>query len=65
MKNKELALRVAGTIFVVVAIMHFLRLLKKIDIVMGSSHVPMVLSLLAFIGATIMALWMFAAANKK
>ena len=45
--------------------MHFLRLLKKIDIVMGSSHVPMVLSLLAFIGATIMALWMFAAANKK
>lgn len=65
MKDKDLALKVAGGIFLLVAIMHLLRVLLKTQLYVGSHHVRLVLSLICGVVALLIALWMFSAAKKK
>ena len=65
MKNKDLALRVGGIVFLLVAIMHFLRLLWKVQIIISGVHVRLLLSLIGFVVALLLAIWMLAAAAKK
>jgi hypothetical protein len=64
MKDKNLALKVAGTMFLLVAIMHLLRLLLKTHVYVGSHHVRLLLSLVGFVVALLMGLWMFSASKK-
>lgn len=53
------ALLVAGCIFSVVSIVHLVRLLKPFPIVIGSFSVPESFSLVGFVVAGALALWMF------
>jgi len=64
MQNKNLALKVAGVIFLVVALMHLLRLLLKVQINIAGTDVSLSLSFIAFVVAVILAIWMFMASKK-
>ena len=39
--EKNLMLRVAGTVFLLVAVMHFVRLLLKVEVIVGRFTVPL------------------------
>ena len=64
MKNKNMALRVAGVVFLLVAIMHLLRLLLKVQVSVGDINVRLSLSLVGFVAALLLAIWMFSASKK-
>lgn len=59
------ALIVAGLIFAVVAIAHLARYFMDIQIMMGNTIIPMNASLVGFVVATVLSLWMFFSAAKK
>ena len=65
MQNKDMALKFAGGVFLVVAIIHLLRLLSKTQIYVGGYYVRLLFSLAGFIAALLAALWMFSAGKKK
>jgi len=56
---KDTALKVAGTIFLVVSIAHLLRIFMKFEVVMAGCVVPMWFSVLGFIFPLLLSLWMF------
>lgn len=56
---EKMALLVAGIIFLVVAVMHFLRLIFKVEIKVNKYLVPQWLSLAGFIFALSVSIWMF------
>ena len=62
---KDTALRVAGLFFLLVAIMHFLRLLFKIQVMVAGHHLRLYLSLVGFLVTLFLAIWMFAASRKQ
>ena len=64
MNDKNMALRVAGVVFLIVAIMHLLRLLLKVQVSVGGVHLRMYLSLFGFLMSLILAIWMFTASKK-
>jgi type VI protein secretion system component VasK len=64
MENKNMALKVSGFIFLMVAIMHLLRLFLKVQVHVGSHHVRLLVSLVGFVVALLLAIWMFAASKK-
>jgi|WetSurMetagenome_2_1015567.scaffolds.fasta_scaffold344681_2 hypothetical protein len=64
MKDKDLALKVAGLMFLLVAIMHLMRILLKTQVYVGSHHVRLLMSLVAFVISLLLALWMFSASKK-
>jgi len=64
MKDKDLALRVAGVVFMVVAIMHLLRLLLRAQIDVGGMNVRSYVSMIGFVVALLMAIWMFKVSKK-
>ncbi len=64
MQNKDMALRVAGIIFLLVAIMHLVRLIRGIPVTMAGIEVPVYVSLFAFVAALLLAIWMFAASKQ-
>jgi F0F1-type ATP synthase membrane subunit a len=64
MKDKNMALRVAGVVFLLVAIMHLLRLLLKVQVSVGDINVRLSLSLVGFVAALLLAIWMFSASKK-
>lgn len=53
------ALIVASIIFGIVALMHLLRLVYKIDIVIAGKSMPLWTSVLGFIIPLLLAIWMF------
>lgn len=57
--NAACALITAGIVFGIVAIMHLLRLFYKTKIVAGRKTIPMWVSVLGFIIALLLAIWMF------
>lgn len=59
MKNKKLGLRVAGTIFAVVALLHLARVLFGIQLVIGTMHVPYRASVWAFVVSAGLSGWMW------
>ncbi len=64
MKDKGLALRVAGAIFLLVALMHLLRLLWKVQVSVAGHPVRLYLSLIGFLVAFLLAIWMLTASKK-
>jgi len=63
MKNK--ALFVAGVIFLIVAIAHLLRYYFKTEMIIGSYVFPMDMSLVGFVVAGLLAIWMFMARRSR
>ena len=64
MKDKDMALKVAGVIFLLVAIMHLLRLLLRAQVSVAGTNVRLYVSLIGFVVALLLAMWMFAASKK-
>ncbi|HTZ10949.1 MAG TPA: hypothetical protein VMD04_01020 [Candidatus Margulisiibacteriota bacterium] len=64
MESKNLALKVAGVVFLLVALMHLLRLLLKMQIAVAGMHVRLIISLIGFVAALLLSIWMFAASKK-
>jgi len=56
---KDTALKVAGIIFFVVAIVHLLRIFLRFDVIIAGYVVPMWFSILGFIFPLVLSLWMF------
>ncbi len=63
--DKNKALLVAGLIFALVAILHLVRYYFSLEIVVGGTNIPLSLSLVGFVVAGLLALWMFFARASK
>lgn len=57
------ALRVAGLVFLVVALLHILRLIFKVQITAVACTLPQWTSAVAALAALLLALWMFRASS--
>ena len=55
------ASKVAGIVFLLVAVMHLLRFLFKVEAVIGGFTVPLWYSLIGSVIALLLSLWMFKA----
>ncbi len=64
MKDKNLALKAAGIVFLLVAIMHLVRLLYRVRILIGGHRMPMFPSWIGFVVALGLGLWMYAASKE-
>lgn len=64
MKDKDMALRVAGVIFLLVAIMHLLRFFLKAQVSVAGTPVRLYVSLIGFVAALLLAIWMFVVSKK-
>ena len=53
------ALVVAGLIFGLIALMHLLRLIYKVEITVSGKPLPMQVSLIGFIISLLLSVWMF------
>jgi hypothetical protein len=62
---KNMALIVSGVVFLLVAVLHVARLALHIEIMAAGRVLPMGASILGFLFASGMALWMFAAGKGK
>lgn len=56
---EKIALLTAGIIFLLVAFLHLMRYFLKLEVRVGSFIVPVWLSLLGFVVAFSLSLWMF------
>jgi hypothetical protein len=62
---KNCALITAGVFFILVAILHLIRLILKIHVTFGQWEVPMFLSLVGLILAGVLGIWMLISAAEK
>jgi O-antigen/teichoic acid export membrane protein len=65
MDTKNLALRVAGTIFGLVAIAHLLRIFLCATLIFGSHSIPHWMSVIGAIVAACLCIWLWVASYKK
>jgi hypothetical protein len=56
---KDTALKVSGVIFLLMAIMHLLRVILKIEVIIAGIVVPIWASAFGFVVLLLLALWMF------
>jgi len=63
--SKNITLIVAGAIFIIVAILHLVRLVMKLRVTIGQTEVPMNMSIVGLIVGFILSAWMFMAALLK
>lgn len=61
--NKNLALKVAGIVFTIVAIIHVVRLYYQTPIMVDGTTIPMQVSIYGLIIALALAWWMFKASK--
>ena len=64
MKNKDLALKVSGTLFTLVALTHLVRLLRRIPLSVNGTSLPLNASLIGFLVTGLLAFWMFYASRE-
>jgi hypothetical protein len=65
MNSQRTGLRVASIIFGIFAIGHLIRLLKQAQVIVGSHTIPMGVSWIALIVATILCIWMWRLSNLR
>jgi hypothetical protein len=56
---KGTALKVAGVIFLLVSVMHLLRVILKFEVIMAGFTLPIWFSIFGFIFSLLLSLWMF------
>lgn len=59
MKKKDLALRTAGVIFLLIALLHLGRLILKFEVIVSHFLLPLWINAAGFILAGLLAWWMF------
>jgi len=62
--NLRLPLTVAGIVFALVALMHLLRVIYQWPILIATMSIPMYVSMIGFVVALALAIWMFVARSK-
>ena len=62
---QKTALVTAGTIFALLAILHFIRWLYAVEVLVDGEILPVVISLFSCIFLALLAAWMFIAARKS
>lgn len=62
--NKNVALTIAGIIFLLVALLHLLRVVTGFEIVIGGKTIPLWPSIGGLIVGGLLAIWMFLAARR-
>lgn len=62
---KNIALGVSAVVFLLVAIMHLIRLVFKIPVMFGSVLFPQWVSIIGFILTFSLSMWMFSLLKKK
>jgi hypothetical protein len=62
--SKTIALIIAGVIFLIVSILHLVRLVMKLRVTIGQTEVPINMSIVGLIVGLILSAWMFMAALK-
>lgn len=62
---EDLALRVAGAVFLVVAILHLARFVLKLPFRVGDMQIPLSASVLGFAVGLLLAILMFKAGGRK
>ena len=65
MKSKDIALRIAGTIFGIVAILHLLRLITGAPVVIAGWELPMMLSMVGLIVTAVLCIWLWLQSASK
>jgi hypothetical protein len=65
MKSKDLALRIAGAIFGIVAVLHLLRLITGVTVMIGDWTLPMWVNMLGLIGAAVLCFWLLFMSGKQ
>lgn len=63
--SKNIALIIAGVIFLIVSILHLVRLVMKLRVTIRQTEVPMNMSIVGLIVGLILSAWMFMAALLK
>ena len=61
---KNIALKVMGVIFLLVALLHLLRVIFSIEVIVAGFTAPIWFSVFGFIFALALALWIFKTAKK-
>ena len=61
---KNAALKVSGTIFLSIAILHLARLYFKTAVLVGGAEIPSMTSIAGAIISLLLAVWMFAVAKR-
>ena len=56
---KDTALKVSGVIFLLVSVMHLLRVILKLDLIIAGVVVPIWVSIFGFVAPLLLSLWMF------
>jgi len=59
MKTKDLGLRIAGTIFAVVALAHLLRLLTAVPVLIANWALPLWMSIVGFVVTCCLCFWLW------
>ncbi len=62
---KDTTLKVAGIIFLAVAIIHLLRLILKLEVIIAGHVIPMWFSIMWVIITLALSLWMFKISSAK
>jgi hypothetical protein len=60
-KMKDIALKTAGVIFLLVSILHLLRIILKVEVIVGGLTLPLWTSIAGFLLGILLALWFFSA----
>ena len=61
--DKNVALIAAGIIFVLIALLHLVRLITKFEITVAKKPIPLWVNVIGLLAAGFLAFWMFAAAK--
>jgi hypothetical protein len=61
--DKNVALIAAGVVFVLVSLLHMVRLITRFDITVAKKAVPLWVNVIGLLVAGLLAFWMFAAAK--
>ena len=62
---KDSALKISALIFLLVSIMHLLRLVFKVPVIMGYWQIPLWVSIFGFIGPMFLSVWIFSLLASK
>ena len=63
--TKNIALKVAATIFLIIAVLHLARLVLRLQVTVAHVMVPLMASILGFIIPLGLAIWLFKVAKRK
>jgi hypothetical protein len=59
MNSKLLGLRISGTIFGIVALLHLYRVISGISVVIGDWMLPIWVNIIGFIGTVFLSTWLW------